>query len=204
MILSISKQKKEEVVHSVIQNRSGLRLLAKCAKLSMPVALSVIMVYLLIQFLLPAFGAQGAAGIQKVNVAFIVSNVVLILVFGVVARLIFRLLVGNRTSLDLLERVDESLKLEAEVFHYEFRTRYHSSGDSRIIVEIPIRDLRDVQYDAKLCKLTFHGRMSSKVVEKYDPAEPNHPDSGNLNELTIYDYFEPSLMQTLSAKGLIH
>lgn len=199
----VNEKLKSEVIGRVIENSSGLRKLAKCVKIAIPIAIVLALAYACLFLFVPGLGEVIVAGEAKKEIVPIISRTVLILVFGFLIHYCCGLMLNNRTSKDLTERTDEEITIANSEIRYVFRTRYVTAPDNRVIVVIPFRDLTEVNYTENTRKIEFVGRISSDVIEKYNPAREYNPNKGNLNKLIIYDYFTPNLLNALRKNGLI-
>ncbi len=202
-MFKVNEKLKFEVVGRVIENSSGLRKLSRCVKIAIPIAIVLALAYACLYLFVPSLGVVIVAGEAKKEIVPIISRTVLILVFGIIIHYCCGLMLNNRTSKDLTERLDEEITITNSELRYVFRTRYVTAPDNRVIVVIPFRDLTAVNYNENTRKIELVGRISSDVVEKYNPARQYTPNKGNLKDLVIYDYFTPSLHDSLRGNGLI-
>lgn len=203
MIFKVNEKLKNEVITQVIESSGGLRTLAKCVKFAIPVAIIIAVIYACLFWFVPDLGVVIVAGVAKKEIVPIISRAILILVFGIILHYCCGFMITNRTSKDLTERTEEELAIADGEIRYIFRTRYVTSPDNRVIVVIPLRNITSVNYNNKTRKIELVGRISSDVVEKYNPARQYNPSKGNLKDLVIYDYFTPSLLDSLRSHGLI-
>lgn len=194
---------KSEVIGRVVESRRSLRILSKCAKIAIPVAIVVALAYACLYRFVPGLGEVIVAGEARKEIVPIITRTALILVFGFLIHYCCGLMLNNRTSKDLTERTDEEITIANSEIRYVFRTRYVTAPDNRVIVVIPFRDLTEVNYTENTRKIEFVGRISSDVIEKYNPAREYKPNKGNLNKLIVYDYFTPNLLDALRKNGLI-
>ena len=203
MIFRENEKLKNEIISQVIENSRGLWTLAKCVKYAIPAAIIIAVIYACLFLFVPDLGVVIVAGAAKKEIVPIISRTVLILIFGIVLYFCCGFMLANRTSKDLTERTEEELAIADGVIRYIFRTRYVTSPDNRVVVVIPLRDITSVNYNNKTRRIELIGRISSDVVEKYNPAHQYNPNKGNLKDLVIYDYFTPSLLDSLHSHGLI-
>lgn len=199
----VNEKIKSEVIGRVIENSSGLRKLAACVKIAIPIAVVLALAYACLYLFVPGLGVAIVAGEAKKEIVPIISRTVLILVFGLIIHYCCGLMLNNRISKDLTERTDEEITITNSEIRYVFRTRYVTAQDNRVIVIIPFQDLTAVNFNENTRKIEFVGRISSDVVEKYNPSRQYNPNKGNLKDLVIYDYFAPSLLDALHKYGLI-
>lgn len=203
MMFRANENLKNEVVSQVIANSSGLRVLAKCVKYAIPAAIIIAVIYMCLFWFVPNLGVVIVAGVAKKEIIPIISRAILIFVFGISLHYCCGFMLANRTGKDLTERTEEELVITDGEIRYIFRTRYVTSPENRVVVVIPLRDITSVYYNNKTRKIELIGRISSDVVEKYNPAHQYNPNKGNLKDLVIYDYFTPSLLDSLHSHGLI-
>ena len=199
----VKEKRKSEVIGRVVKNSNGLRRLAKCVTIAVPVAIVIALAYVCLFLFVPGLGEVVVAGVAKKEIVPIISRTILILVFGFVTRYCCGLMLNNRTSKDLTERTDEEITITNSELRYVFRTRYVTAPNNRVIVVIPFRDLTAVNYTENTRKIEFVGRISSDVIEKYNPAREYNPNTGNLDKMIIYDYVTPNLLDALRENGLI-
>ena len=194
---------KNEVVSQVIENSRGLRVLAKCVKYAIPAAIIIAVIYAFLFWFVPDLGVVIVSGVAQKEIVPIISRAILILVFGIILHYCCGFMLANQTGKDLTERTEEELVITDGEIRYIFRTRYVTSPENRVVVVIPLRDITSVYYNNKTRKIDLIGRISSDVVEKYNPAHQYNPNKGNLKDLVVYDYFTPSLLDSLHSHGLI-
>lgn len=189
---TIDHQKKSDIVGLVIQNRKELRLLSGCSRLSVAAALLIGLLQL---------------GLKAIFAGFYFWDVILTVVFHLILGLVFRwcfgLLLGNRVSKDLTERMDEELTVAGDTILYAFRIRYYMPESDRVVIRIPVRGVHKVDYDQKTEKLEFRGIISSGVIKNYTGLHQYGAEDTVLNQLVIYDYFHPSLRSILESCGLL-
>ena len=202
-MLRANEKLKSEVIGRVVENSSGLRTLSKCAKIAIPVAILVALVYACLYLLVPGLGVVIVSGVAQKEIVPIISRTIVIIVLGIIVHYCCRLMLTNRTSKDLTERTEEEITFTDYEIRYVFRTRYITALDNRVVVVIPFRDLTAINYDENTRKIQFVGRISSDVIEKYNPSRQYNPNKGNLKDLVIYDYFTPDLRECLHKNGLI-
>lgn len=202
-VFQVKEQLKSEIIALVIEHNSRLRSLSRCRTAILPTAVVLSLAYGLLYWLVPDMGIVMVAGTAKKQIAPIICFILCALLLAILFRYILGLLLISLSSRDLTERTDEILSVGDNEILYTFRTRYVTDPDSRVVVVIPFRDITSVNYDRNIRKIQFAGRISSDVVEKFDPSRQYRPNSGNLKDLDIYDYFSPSLYEHLRKNELI-
>lgn len=85
---------------------------------------------------------------------------------------------------------------------YVFRIKFQFAASYRAVIVIPIKDITAAQYDPKTNAIRLCGRISSDSTDDYFSGEKITPESGNLKEFVLYDYFVPSLLTSLKTKGV--
>lgn len=202
MELCVNTETKKKVTSLVIDNTKFLKnlLIARKAVLSIGLLLSAI--YAVTFTFSKNLGVVNVQGVPTKDYASIITNTILFVVLSIFGSIILKALLSNLSSKDINERADETLRVTETGIRYVFRTRYHSAPTTRIIVNIPFAQLESVVYDENLKKITFIGRISSEVVEDYERKKHVEPNSGNLKEINIYDYFEPDLLNQLKNMGV--
>ena len=201
-MFEVNEKAKIEVINLVIQNNKGLRRLAKCAKWVLPFTAVLAAVHVCLYFLVPELGVVVVAGVPTKESLPIISRTILLLLFGFIARYCLKLFLVNRSSKDLTERTEEKLCIEDNELRYIFRTRYVTAPNNRIIIVIPLRGITSVKYDVRTRRIELEGRIFSDVIENYDPRRHYTPNQGNLKNLVVYDYFTPSLLDSLHENGI--
>lgn len=202
MELCVNTETKKKVTSLVIDNTKFLKnlLIARKAVLSIGLLLSAI--YAVTFTFSKNLGVVNVQGVPTKDYASIITNTILFVILSIFGSIILKALLSNLSSKDINERADETLRVTETGIRYAFRTRYHSAPTTRIIVNIPFAQLESVVYDENLKKITFIGRISSEVVEDYERKKHVEPNSGNLKEINIYDYFEPDLLNQLKNMGV--
>lgn len=203
MRLVANQKRKEAIIQSVIMSKTGPRISLMCSKLCMPLAFTAIAVLLAMHYYPTDEPKTLIFGAPRGDATSVVITALMWIGLGYAVRLCLRIAANNGASKDLGGRVEEDIIFTHNRLLYFFRPKYRSLPTERVVVCIPYAQLHCVSYDAALCKLTLRGRISSDLVENFDPSHVVLPRSGNLNEIVIYDYFTPDLCGTLISKGII-
>lgn len=200
MEILVNRQKKNQVTKGIIRYTHSLRTVQFIERLLLFVPIVISIVYLLFNIFNPTASLVYVQGIEQKDFSSIIKNTALIAVLGTVLSIFTHFLLGNLSSKDVNERANEEMLIDSNMIRYIFRTRYQSAPDSRIIFIVPFADILSVAYDDRLKKITLCGRFSSDVIDNYGNAPLTIPSSGNQNEIVVFDYFEPSLLNLISER----
>lgn len=118
----------------------------------------------------------------------------LILLFMTV---VVRIAVHRFTGVALSERINESLKIEDGMLIYGYQNYAGSIGSERVVVRILLDGGMQITYISSLCRLVFTGKMNSTYYEDYEKLRTKADGKFENGEFVLFDYFEPSLKETL-------
>lgn len=127
-----------------------------------------------------------------------ITILVLLIFFYSIARVVYNGLVNKK----LKEHFDENIIFDADKFQYGYKLSMQSYINDRIIVTIPIAGLI-CRVNNKTKKIVFSGDITSQYYTNYRTDE-TQGQGGKLDEdLVIYDYFSPSLIEFLKSLNVV-
>ena len=151
---------------------------------------------------------KESKSVRKLN-KIAVGSLILGVVCGFIAKSLFLIMCGiaiftcvkffsmRLASRGNEDRMDEKLSIDENTIYYSFRTKYHSAPMSRVLIVIPLQDVKNIQENESNKKIIFHGRISSDYFDDISEYKGQIPDVGNLQEFILYDYYSPSLIDQL-------
>ena len=199
----VDPQKKAKIQKLIIKNKSMLRILHLIATLVFWLGIIGTVLYISLNMAIPDWGMVNVNGILKKDTFDIFFTASYFVILGSVIYLLLRVLLGNLSGKDAGGRVDEELFLENDILKYTFRIRYQFAASHRNIIIIPFKDVTSANYDPKTNAIQFYGRFSSDAADDYFSGKTITPESGNLREFILYDYFKPELIETLRVQGIL-
>ena len=145
-------------------------------------------------FMSPAWQVTGE-GEKLVKNTYIVWSIfafinIVFPILYIVIRIARRRICGKYTS----ERCNESLIIKDNIIEYGYQNLDHTAYD-RVVVSI-----KDWQVKVDSEKITFKGLIKQKYYEDYQAGITLAPDEYIDGEWILYDYFEPSLIETILNK----
>ena len=133
----------------------------------------------------------------------ILYNSITILISFLLIYAIFHWVLKSYLSQNLLERLDEKIDLSDNVIRYTFRLANSYDKYSRIAYNLVLKDLKSFTYNPDEYKLVFKGKMSIGKTNDMATVRSLNWSSPKETELVVYDYFEPSLYETLYYRGVL-
>ncbi len=201
MYFSINEARKKQIGQLLLHQPGAANKVLKASKGVLWGGLALALILLAVNLAVPSRHLVTIRDVEQKDYLTIVFNSITIAVVGGVVSILLRALGGNLGSRDAGERVDEELMLVGDRLRYTFRTKHITPTNGRNLIVIPLGDIRHIEYDAHLSKLTLYGRFSSDAYLDYSREGFQEPASGNLSEFVFYDYFDPSLLAFFQRKN---
>lgn len=126
------------------------------------------------------------------------SSFFVILAVGCFIWFFINRVVSNLSGKDITERKDEELNLSEDKIRYVFRLRNQIRASNRYIITMQRTTGNQVLVDNEHCKITLLGECVCQNVIRYGTRYETMVDQKVLQEFSIYDYFEPSLISMLN------
>lgn len=108
-----------------------------------------------------------------------------------------KLVVKRITGIFLSERVNESLILEDGYLEYGYQNFAGASACDRVVIKIPVKDIRTVVYEEKIKRIQIRGQMCQRYYDDYLKRETRASEEYKEDVFTTFDYYEPSLLRFL-------
>lgn len=141
-------------------------------------------------------------GVPKKDYEFIILTTLLGLILSVMTYSFATLFVNRFCTGEELSRIDEGLTMTEDLILYSYRLKHITQPTDRYVVCIPYSKIYDINYNKKHRVICFKGNFLQDYVEMYINTERQTTDQGEINEITIIDYFEPQLRDLLIENGL--
>lgn len=202
MIFKISKKNKNDIQKKISKDKKSVRITRAIGKWILIIGVSSSLIYLALNILIPSWNLETVRGVVKKNYEWIFINVVTWIGSSTLIYVFLRTLAMNLASSNNTERIDESLILDNDILKYTFRIIYQSNPKDRNVITIPLNKIREVSYNDDKKSLLFKGTFISDYVENYGPNNSSSKTAEEIDEMLIYDYFKPSLLDTLKEKGI--
>jgi Flp pilus assembly pilin Flp len=94
------------------------------------------------------------------------------------------------------QRMNESLVISDEVIEYGYQNSVGSTAGDRVIVKVPVDNIRQIKIDRSIARIELIGLISSKYYENYSRRETRAPKNNyKESSFVIFDYFEPELIE---------
>ena len=202
MTFQIDLQRKKKTQLLIIKHKPAYQALKLVALFFLWGGVAGTVLYATLNIAIPGWSMVTINGVLQKDTSEIIFTALHFVVLGFVMYLALRALLGNLSGRDAGGRVYEELVLMNDVLRYTFSIKFQFAASHRIIIIIPIKDIASAKYDPKTNAIQLCGRFSSDSVDDYFSGEKITPESGNLNEFVLYDYFAPSLLDSLKTKGV--
>ena len=200
MELSINSKKKIALQKTIAQNKKSVRIILTISKVLLIIGIVGGGIYALLNILIPSMSIVNVNGIPQKNVSWIIISTSFIVAPCLIFSMCLKALAGNLAGSNNSSRVDESLSISNATIRYSFRIKHQSLASERRVITIQFSHITDITYDSKTESLEFVGDFVSEYFDDYK--KPNPVDTALLTEFVIYDYFTPSLKETLLSKGI--
>lgn len=202
MIFKISKKNKDDIQKKISKDKKSVRITMAIGKWILIIGVSSSLIYLALNILIPSWNLETVRGVVKKNYEWIFINVVSWIGSSTLIYVFLRTLAMNLASSNNTERIDEALILDNDILKYTFRIIYQSNPKDRNVITIPINKIREVSYNDDKKSLLFKGTFISDYVENYGINNSSSETAEEIDEMLVYDYFKPSLLDILKEKGI--
>lgn len=203
--MRIDQKRKKELTKLAGSRKRSVRVVGKIEHILYFISVFGTLVFVAVALLNKQIFMEEVSGVVRKQYFFIslYGNIIfcVFLFFGVLAHF----LKLNLQSANTEERIEEKVTLTDDTFIYTFRIRYQSGAKDRSIVVIPFDGIQKIDYYFDEGKLCICGSILSDylVVDQIEALENfetlrDHSEG----EFIIYDYFKPSLVESLKKKGL--
>lgn len=200
MELTINKKKKNILQKQIAKSNRSVYIISTISKLLLYAGLIGGTLYLIINFVSPSLSMTDVNGELVKDTSFIIITSSFIfapcLIFSACLNVLSKNLAGGSSS----ARIDESLVLVDKQLRYSFRVKHQSTSSERRVITIDFSNINAVDYESKTGALIFTGKITSDYYDDYK--KKKSVDSVTIEEFEIYDYFTPSLKETLISKGV--
>lgn len=116
----------------------------------------------------------------------------LVLLISVLRKRIENIFIGGR--------VDETIDIDDDKLFYSFRIKYQTPVDKRNVVVIDLNRINNLSYNDKLFEISISGMMVEKIVSTSTDVHKIKISEMEDSEITINDYFTPSLYEILKSR----
>ena len=202
MIFKISKKNKNDIQKKISKDKKSVRITRAIGRWILIIGISSSLIYLALNILIPSWSLATIGGVVKKNYEWMLSVVLIGISESVLIYYLLRVFAMKLASSNNTERIDESLVLDNDILKYTFRIIYQSNPKDRNVIIMPLNKIREVSYNDDKKSLLFKGTFISDYVENYGPNNSSSETAEEIDEMLIYDYFKPSLLDTLKEKGI--
>ena len=202
MIFKISKKNKDDIQKRISKDKKSVRITRAIGRWILIIGVSSSLIYLALNILIPSWSMATVGGIYRKDYEWTFSLVFIGIANSVFIYFCLRVLAMNLASSNNTERIDEALILDNDILKYTFRIIYQSNPKDRNVIIMPLNKIREVSYNDDKKSLLFKGTFISDYVENYGPNNSSSETAEEIDEMLIYDYFKPSLLDTLKEKGI--
>lgn len=200
MELSVNSKKKEALQKDIAQNKKSVRVIMMISKILLFVGIIGGGCYAILNWLMPNLSMVSVNGVSQKDTSWIFISTLFIVAPCLVISVCLKALANNIASINNSERVDETLKVSDNKIRYSFRIKYQSTSSERRVITINFSDINSIQFNEDTRGIDFVGNILSEYFDDYENNKPN--DTEKLQKFMIYDYFKPSLMDTLQSNGI--
>lgn len=201
MELSLNLKKKAALQKAIAYEKKSIRVMIAISKWLLIIGLVGGGLYALVNALMPTLCIVRVNGVEQKNISWLVISTSLIVLPCSIISVCLKTLANNLASVNNSARVDENLLVSGETLRYSFRIKHQTTSSERYVIVIPISQICQVNFNEKAEALEFVGAFSSEYFSDYREETPD--DTTAIDKFVIYDYFTPSLKETLRAKGVM-
>lgn len=200
MELLVNSKQKRVLQKQIAKSRKSVSIISSISKFLLIVGLVGGILYLVINFVSPTLSMVEINGVPEKDTSFIIITSSFIfapcLIFSACLNVLAKNLAGGNST----ERVDETLMLTENVIRYSYRVKYQSASSERRVITMDYTSIKKVDYENQTGALTFIGKFTSDYYDNYKKKKP--AETEKIEDFVIYDYFLPSLKETLLSKGV--
>ncbi len=201
MELSINAKKKASLQKAIAYSKKSVRIILTIAKVLMLIGIVGGGIYVLLNVvLIPAMNIQTVMGDLQNDISWIIISTSFIVAPCLILSVCLKALAGNLAGSDNSARVDESLLISNEAICYAFRLKYQSLASERRVLTIKFSQIEAINFNSETEGVEFVGNFVSEYFDGYRNPQP--VDTASIDRFVIYDYFSPSLKETLCSKGV--
>lgn len=203
MLFIIDKKIKDDIQKNISKDKKSVRITRAIAKWMLIIGISSSLIYLALNLLIPSWGLVSIRDVVQKDYGSIIAGAFTIFIPSIFLFVCLKALMANLSSSNNTERIDEALILDNDILKYTFRIIYQSNPKDRNVITIPLNKIQQVSYNDDKKSLLFKGTFISDYVENYGPNNSSSKTAEEIDEMLIYDYFKPSLVDTLRDKGIL-
>lgn len=200
MELLVNSKRKTILQKQIAKSRKSVCIIAAISKFLLIAGLVGGILYLVVNFVSPSLSMVEVNGILEKDTSFIIITSSFIFAPCLIFSACLNVLAKNLSGGSSTARVDESLMLVDQQLRYSFRTKHQSLSSERRVITIDFSNIKAIEYESKTGTLVFYGDFISDYYENYKKKKPT--ESEHIENFIIYDYFDPSLKDTLFTKGV--
>lgn len=120
-----------------------------------------------------------------------------IIIFGFTMLIVAQIAVKRITGKYLSERINESMVLNGSTLEYGYQNFADHTPLDRVVIKIPLENLSSVKIDRKRKKVELRGKICQMYYDNYLTGETRAKEEYTDRTVILFDYFEPSLIETL-------
>jgi len=200
MELSVNNKKKKNLQKPIAESQKTVKTILTISRLVLVIGIIGTLIYLIVNIISPTMSMVNVNGVIKKDYWWIWTASLLILTPTLLIPAFLKVLANNLAGVNTSSRVDESLILSDKNLYYAFRTKHQTLSSERRVFEVEFSKINYVKFDKKTCGLEFFGDFVTKYYTDYTTKELAAEE--NIDSIIIYDYFSPSLKETLISKGI--
>ena len=200
--LSVNKQQKKKLHKNYLKAHKVLYIL--------PYIMIILAILFSIGLLIYGFGNENAFIVRDVTdsdfgkknmmlLFFILGTGDIILTF---LCLVLKITTNRISGRNISERINETLLIKNDCIEYGYQNYAGSIGGDRVVVQIPFRYIKKIIFNNATKETVFKGKYTSKYYEDYKTKTTRADDTLFSDDFIIFDYFEPSLVNSLRKVGL--
>lgn len=200
MKLIVNKEKKENIQKIINSNQKGVVVIRRLEKIAL-LLVAAGAIYALLNIFVPSWGLVDLNGVMVKDYLDIILNTGILIVVGLCLFLFMRVFRNQIAGLNSNERIDEQLTFENDELIYVYRVKYQSQPTERIIVKLPLREMKRIIIEKNYKRIVFEGLMYGDNISVENGNNEVVLEDEENGIFTIYDYFEPSLEKILRENG---
>ena len=202
MDFKIDKEKKKDIQKIINNSKKSIRIIKSIEKTFKIGGIIAGILYAGLNIIIPTWSQVNLRGVLTKDYFSIAMWTTVIVVECLFLSVAAKVLRKNLAGVNASERIEEQLTLEENILTYVYRIKYQSSPIERIVVKIPLDEISMVSYEKDTGKFVFDGLVYGDYVTVQEGMNEVALQKDDNGKIIIYDYFKPSLRETLEKKGI--
>lgn len=189
---------KHLIKETIVRESSALNIIRYLSRCLLVAGIIGSIAYVLFTLRLNSWMSNSAGKVMNVEIVPLVFAAVIIAALGVVAFFVLRYIVSVVSGRYISNRTNEKLTLNENELRYSYTTGSMSDNE-RTTVVIKLEKTKAVSYNKVFHKFSFNGYQQHYTNLGGNKTAASKNERGKF---VIYDYFKPSMYQTVKQLGV--